>query len=64
MKTIWVITAFNRFEKRHETLAMCEDCLVTLEDEWGKKLYKVVEELDKPVECENEFCEHRNKGEN
>ena len=42
-------------------LAMCEDCLVKLEDKWGKKLYKVVKELDEPVECENEFCEHRNK---
>lgn len=58
MKTRWVVNVFNRFERRRETLAMCEDCLVRLETEYGDRLYTVVEELDKPVECENEFCEH------
>ena len=61
MKTRWIVTAFNRFDKRYETLPMCEDCLVKLETEYGDHLYKVVEELKEPVECENEFCEHKNK---
>ena len=61
MKTIWVVNAFNRVEKKYETLSMCEDCLVKLETEYGDKLYTVVECLDQPVECENEFCEHRNE---
>ena len=61
MKTVWVVRAFNRFDRRYETLSMCEDCLVKLETEWGDKLYRVVEKLKEPVECENEFCEHRDE---
>ena len=59
MRTIWVVKAFNRFEKQYETLAMCDDCLVKMETEYGDKLYQVVAQLRTSVECENEFCEHR-----
>lgn len=60
MKTVWIVNVFNRVEKKHETLAMCEDCLVRMETEWGDRLYTVVEELKESIECENEFCEHQN----
>lgn len=58
-KAFWIVKVFNRFEKQYEYLAMCEDCLSRIIDEYGYPLYTVVKELDTPVECKNEFCEHQ-----
>ena len=59
MKTTWLVKVFNRSEKEYDILAMCEDCLSRIIDEYGYPLYTIVKELNEPVECQNEFCEHR-----
>jgi len=59
MKTTTVVKVFNRTEKQYEELAMCDDCLSKIIDEYGYPLYRIIGELKAPIECENEFCEHR-----
>jgi len=59
MKTTTVVKVLNRTEKQYEELAMCDDCLSKIIDEYGYPLYRIIRELKEPVECENEFCEHR-----
>jgi len=62
MKTTWVVNVFNRTDKVYEELAMCDDCLSRIIDEYGYPLYRIVRELKTPVECENEFCQARLNG--
>ena len=59
MKTTTVVKVFNRTEKEYEELAMCDDCLSRIIDKYGYPLYRIIGELNTPVECQNEFCEHR-----
>lgn len=51
-----IVKVFNRVERDFEDVALCDDCLSRIVDKWGYPQYVVVEELDDPVECENEDC--------
>ena len=51
-----IVKVFNSFERDFEHVALCDDCLSRIVDNWGYPQYSVVEELDEPVECENEDC--------
>lgn len=55
------IKVYNRRERGYEVLAFCDNCLSRIVDEYELPAYEIVRELLEPVDCENEYCETRER---